>query len=273
MHITTLGDVMLDVIVEVPGGLVLDDDVESTITLTAGGQAANVAVWAVTLGAQATVIGPRGSYGASGLITARLEVAGVDFTGIDYGDTGTVVSIVEGPTRSMASDAGDQSWLTHVTVEELPEQIDWLHVSGYPVLRAVDPAPVFALATEARRRGARISLDLASATLLLAYGPEAFARVVERLAVDVLFANRDEWATLRGGLDGLAGDIVVKEGPKGATVMTPASAISYPSLVGEAVDPTGAGDALAAGYLVGGIDLALQTAARCVASRGAQPDA
>ena len=273
MHITTLGDVMLDVIVEVPGGLVLDDDAEATITLTTGGQAANVAAWAVTLGAQATVIGPRGSFGAAGLIAARLEVAGIDFHGIDFGDTGTVVSIVEGPTRSMASDAGDQSWLTHVTTDHLPEELDWLHISGYPVLRADDPSPVFTLVGESRRRGARISMDLASATLLQAYGPEAFARVVDQLAVDVLFANRDEWAVLRGCLDELAGDIVVKEGPQGASVMRPGSAISYPSLVSEAVDPTGAGDALAAGYLVGGIDLALRTAARCVASRGAQPDA
>jgi sugar/nucleoside kinase (ribokinase family) len=37
------------------------------------------------------------------------------------------------------------------------------------------------------------------------------------------------------------------------------------------VDVTGAGDALAAGYLVGGPDLAMETAARCVAHRGAQP--
>ena len=35
---------------------------------------------------------------------------------------------------------------------------------------------------------------------------------------------------------------------------------------------TGAGDALAAGYLVGGPDLAMAAAARCVAVRGAQPE-
>jgi sugar/nucleoside kinase (ribokinase family) len=38
-----------------------------------------------------------------------------------------------------------------------------------------------------------------------------------------------------------------------------------------AVDATGAGDALAAGFLVGGVDLALAAAARCVGQRGAQP--
>jgi sugar/nucleoside kinase (ribokinase family) len=37
------------------------------------------------------------------------------------------------------------------------------------------------------------------------------------------------------------------------------------------VDTTGAGDALAAGYLVGGVDLAMAAAARCIAHRGAQP--
>src|SRR5262249_2678489 len=39
----------------------------------------------------------------------------------------------------------------------------------------------------------------------------------------------------------------------------------------EVVDSTGAGDALAAGYLVGGTTLALEAAARCVARGGAMP--
>jgi sugar/nucleoside kinase (ribokinase family) len=37
------------------------------------------------------------------------------------------------------------------------------------------------------------------------------------------------------------------------------------------VDSTGAGDAFAAGYLVGGPGLALDAAARCVAMMGATP--
>ena len=39
----------------------------------------------------------------------------------------------------------------------------------------------------------------------------------------------------------------------------------------EVVDTTGAGDALAAGFLVGGPELALEAAARCVAKLGAMP--
>ena len=40
---------------------------------------------------------------------------------------------------------------------------------------------------------------------------------------------------------------------------------------GNAVDATGAGDALAAGFLVGGPELALEAATRCVAKLGAMP--
>jgi sugar/nucleoside kinase (ribokinase family) len=37
------------------------------------------------------------------------------------------------------------------------------------------------------------------------------------------------------------------------------------------IDTTGAGDALAAGWIVGGADLALAAAARCVRRAGAMP--
>ena len=45
----------------------------------------------------------------------------------------------------------------------------------------------------------------------------------------------------------------------------------YPALPADVVDTTGAGDALAAGFLVGGPELAAQAAARCVAQLGAMP--
>ena len=41
--------------------------------------------------------------------------------------------------------------------------------------------------------------------------------------------------------------------------------------IAEVVDTTGAGDALAAGWIVGGPDLALDAAARCVQRIGAMP--
>jgi sugar/nucleoside kinase (ribokinase family) len=42
-------------------------------------------------------------------------------------------------------------------------------------------------------------------------------------------------------------------------------------VAGDVLDTTGAGDALAAGYLVGGAELAMDAAARCVAQIGTMP--
>ena len=47
--------------------------------------------------------------------------------------------------------------------------------------------------------------------------------------------------------------------------------LELPAVSAEAIDTTGAGDALAAGYLVGGPELALAAAARCVAKLGSMP--
>jgi sugar/nucleoside kinase (ribokinase family) len=59
----------------------------------------------------------------------------------------------------------------------------------------------------------------------------------------------------------------VKRGPRGISV----DGAEHAALPTHAVDTTGAGDALAAGFLVGGAQLALETAARCVAQVGAMP--
>ncbi len=59
----------------------------------------------------------------------------------------------------------------------------------------------------------------------------------------------------------------MKRGPAGIEV----DGRAYPALPAEVVDTTGAGDALAAGFLVGGPELGLQAAARCVASVGSMP--
>jgi sugar/nucleoside kinase (ribokinase family) len=47
--------------------------------------------------------------------------------------------------------------------------------------------------------------------------------------------------------------------------------LELPAGTGEVVDATGAGDALAAGFLVGGAALAVEAAAWCVAKLGAMP--
>ena len=60
---------------------------------------------------------------------------------------------------------------------------------------------------------------------------------------------------------------VVKRGADGVVV----DGEAFPAVAVDVVDTTGAGDALAAGLLVGGTRLGLEAAARCCAQLGAMP--
>jgi len=87
-----------------------------------------------------------------------------------------------------------------------------------------------------------------------------------------VFATDAEWASSAGAFGvGASTALVLKHGSRGATFAEPDERDERPPEPGPVVDVTGAGDALAAGYLVGGADLAMRAAARCVAARGAQP--
>jgi sugar/nucleoside kinase (ribokinase family) len=113
-----------------------------------------------------------------------------------------------------------------------------------------------------------VSVDLSSTAAVHAVGIEAFRETVVALAPRVIFANEEE-AALVGELE--AETVVVKRGAAGCVVRRGLEEISYAATAAEAVDSTGAGDALAAGFLLGGPELGLAAAARCVAQMGAMP--
>ncbi len=181
---------------------------------------------------------------------------------------GIVVSLV-GPDgeRSMCPDRG-------VGADLRAEQLDraWLagcrslHVSGYALL--VDPVAGAAAAAVsfARETGATISVDLSSWSAIRDRGPERFRRDLEALAPDVVFANEDEERTLGGPLEGVRW--ILKRGARGCSFEgDERAALPVPQVL----DTTGAGDALAAGWLVGGPELALRAAAACVQRPGSMP--
>ena len=272
MLVACLGDVMLDVIVEAATDLVADDDTPATITFAAGGQAANVATWVTWLGGTARVFGPRSAAGPGHLVQRSLADHGVEVSGTTTGGTGTVVSLVTAGRRSMASDPGDVGWLGDVRSGPWLDGADWLFVSGYALLRTRDPQRLVETAAVARAHGTRVALDLSSAAMVTTFGAESFSSLCRAMRPSVVFATDAEWATSRGGF-GAGGNavLVLKHGRRGASFVIDGVADDRAPRPGPVVDVTGAGDALAAGYLVGGVDLAMETAARCVAHRGAQP--
>ncbi len=268
MLVCTLGDLTLDVVVRLAGPVAVGGDTEAEIRVGPGGQAANVAAWAATLGASARFIGKTGSDDGGELARTKLARYGVEIVGPVTGRNGTICSLVspEGE-RSMASDRGSARELR---AEELDPAwlagCDHLHVSGYALM--LEPVRSAALrAVElARAEGARISVDLASWSAIRDSGVDAFRDAVRGLEPDVVFANEDEERVVGRAVTDAAW--ILKRGAGGCS-FDGDEREALP--VEHAVDSTGAGDALAAGWIVGGPDLALEAAARCVEQLGAMP--
>lgn len=267
MLVCTLGDLTLDVVVRLGGPIAADGDTPARIRVGPGGQAANVAAWAAVLGAGARFVGKTGADDAGALVRARLAAYGVGVVGPIEGRTGTICSLVSPDgDRSMASDRGSA---IDLRADELEEAwfsgCDRLHVSGYALMSEPTRSAALRAVALARDIEAQVSVDLASWSAIRDSGVDAFRNAVRSLAPDVVFANADEERTFGSELDALW---ILKRGARGCSFGGD-ERTARP--VEQVVDTTGAGDALAAGWLVGGPDLALDAAARCVENLGATP--
>ena len=270
--ICTLGDLLLDVIVRLDGPIAEDTDTYGRTSVGAGGQAANVAAWVVALGGAARFVGKRARDPAGRVLADELRGRGVDVTGPEMaGTTGTVVSLATGDgKRSMLTDRG-------VAPDFAPSELDaaWiqgcerLHLPAYSLVGSPIAETALAAARIARRAGAEVSVDLSSTSAIRAFGVERFRTLVRELEPDVVLANEEE-AALVGALE--APVVAVKLGALGCRVARGGDEGELvPAEPTDLVDSTGAGDAFAAGFLLGGAELALSAAARCVAKTGAMP--
>jgi sugar/nucleoside kinase (ribokinase family) len=288
VRVVTLGDLLLDVVVRLEAAPASDDDVPASIALVPGGQAANVAAWVCWLGGDARLVARRAGDATGRLIAAEIERLGVELAGpvVAGGTTGTVVALVAPDgTRTLASDRGAAGGLAPDDVDEaMLAGADVLHVAGYTLLRDAGAEAAVLFAEAARRYGARVTVDLSTAHGIARLGREEMRRRVAELEPDVVFANEAEAAAFGDPLDGVW---VVKRGALGCTVEQHGEVILFSAValdgvqadgaqVDGVVDTTGAGDAFAAGYLLGGepeiaATRGLEAAARCVTRVGALP--
>jgi sugar/nucleoside kinase (ribokinase family) len=260
--ICTLGDLLLDVVVRLDGPIAEDTDTYGRTRVGPGGQAANVAAWTAALGGRARFIGKRADDPAGVMLADELR-RGVELAGpVERAGTGTVVSVATPDgKRTMLTDRGiapgfapdelDAAWLG---------DCEWLHVAGYSLARP----PIRETSLAAAALAPRVSIDLSSTAAIEAAGVDRFRELLGRIRPEVVFANEKE-AELVGEIE--TEMLVVKRGAGGIVV----SGTEYEAKPAEVIDTTGAGDALAAGFLLGGPDLGLDAAARCVATMGAFP--
>jgi sugar/nucleoside kinase (ribokinase family) len=278
MRFVAVGDVLVDVVGEAapaPG-----ERLHTPIRLRAGGSAANAAVWARALGAEATVVGRIGADVAGGLVEAGLRNRGaVPRLAQDAGlPTGVAVALGSDDAVVAASPGASAA----LGPEDIPDPLpgDALLVSGFSLLpEAAAGGAAHALSVF---QGRWLAVDLASPRL----ASSAAGRLAESAhGANVLLATEAEARAVAGGEPERAARalattfeaVVIKLGVQGALAVGPEG------LVRSAVEPVkrrsafGAGDAFAAGLLVSlgrGEDLSVALEAACAAGAqaAASPD-
>lgn len=262
MTVLVVGDLVTDVVVRPAGPLAIGSDTAGTVRVTGGGQAANTAAWLARAGRPTTLIAAVGADDAGRARVAELTSVGVRCAvrAHEGAATGSVVVLVADGERTMITDRAaalllDPADVTAAVLAE-PDAVH-LHLSGYALLDARSRPGGLAALTAARGRGLTTSVDAASAAPLRQLGADTFLDLVRD--ADLLLANADEAAALTGSgpaerqasaLTGVVRHAVVKRGDAGAVWCSRDGTTAVGA--GERVppiDPTGAGDAFAAGLL------------------------
>lgn len=255
-------------------GLVVADQVGSlaaarACTLDIGGAESNLAMAAARLGTPATWVGRVGADAVGDLVADRVRGAGVDARVVRDPDAFTGVMVRSRPVGSAVrvdyhrrGSAGSRLRADDVP-EELVRTAGVLHVTG--ITAALGPSArqaVFSAVESARASGVLVSLDVNHRAKL--WTADEANPVLRDLVgrADIVFAGVDEAELVLGEVAGSAGDaarmlaaegpaeVVVKDGARGAVAVVDGRALVARPVPVRQVDPVGAGDAFAAGYLV-----------------------
>ena len=258
-RIVVVGDVINDVVVVPRGPVRPDTDTASTIRQRPGGSAANTAAWLGSIGAPVDFVGCVGLddladhekiFRDSG-VTPHLELG----SGLP---TGTIVILVDGEHRTMLTERGANASLSSSSVtDELLEAAGVLHISGYSILDGFGVPGARDLITRATAAGTAVSVTPGSAGYLTDFGVEPFLEAIA--GTTVVFPNLAEGRMLSGQTEpdriGAAlrerfEVVVLTMGGEGLIVYEGKSRTVVPApVIQHIADPTGAGDALAAGFL------------------------
>jgi ribokinase len=255
------GDLVTDVLVEHDGDIRIGSDTDAAIRVAGGGQAANTAAWLASAGYEVTLIAAVGDDQAGRDRVAELTAAGVRCAVqvLPGATTGSVVVLTGPGERTMITDRGASLRLDpgHVaTVIAAAPAGSHVHLSAYPLLHAGSRPAGLAALTAAAERGITVSVDAASAAPLRAAGAPVFLDWVRD--TELLLCNADEADVLAGPgsaaeqagrLTAYVRNAVVKQGPGGAVWAGPDGVWPVAAEPVPVKDPTGAGDAFAAGLL------------------------
>jgi 2-dehydro-3-deoxygluconokinase len=226
-----------------------------------GGDAANTAVMAATMGAQARIVGRVGDdalgrrlvafWQERGVLTHQVTLDPSRPTGIYVNRRG-----VDGARRFDYHRTGSAGSAIAVSdVERVPlDDVAAVHFTGIGLASsATSLAACTALARRARAAGALVSFAV---NLRPALSPSLDALREAAASSNLVFASTEEAAllyeTVEAAVETLAPrakELVVTDGERGATVYAEGAAVHHSPPSVDVVDAAGAGDALAGAYI------------------------
>ena len=256
-----VGDLFVPPLPRLPvaGELLATDD----FLMQAGGCAANVAVALSKLGVDSRVVGKVGRDAFGDVVVSTLAGCGVDVSFIGRSETvgtaKTVIVPVDGEDRRYIHTVGANAELAgHDFAAAAMSGVDVVYLGGYLVLPGLLPRSVVELFEAAHHKGGRTLLDVvlpgdASASM------DDLRRILP--SVDFFLPNYDEARHLTGEqdperqadrfIDAGVETVIITMGAQGLLARSAAGSWRVPSPSVDFVDGSGAGDAFAAGLIVG----------------------
>ncbi len=258
-RVVIVGDVINDIVAVTREPVRADTDTSAVIRATSGGSAANTAVWAAACGAKVDLVAAVGGHDAHAHAD-ELRAAGVHPALQVEPDaaTGTIIILAQGEQRAMLTERGANSLLRSASItDELLDEAAVLHVSGYSILDGFGVSATRELFARASERGVPISVNPASPGFIADFGVELFRQAIG--GVSILILSSEEARLLTGIDDDVAAAwaiarevpiVALTRGSQGVQVFVYGKEpVAVPVIPVEVVDPTGAGDAFAAGFL------------------------
>ena len=283
-HVVCVGDLMVDVVAQLPGPLAAGSDTPAPIAFHGGGAAANVAAWLAARGARRR---------PSSAGSATTPLGGVPSASSARGRCSTRAVELDpdarrpGPASSSSTRPASARWSrapARTTRRDVGAAARTPTASTCPATRCSAPARGRSRWRRSSAPGAggwSVAVDAASAAPA---GRAGAGRSATWVGTDVLlFANDDEAAVLGADVRELGarfGAAVVKHGAGGASWSDGDRVEHVPAVPAAVLDTTGAGDAFAAGFLAASLSGAdpraclaagAELGARAVTLPGARP--
>lgn len=255
-RVLVVGDFINDILVKSEAAARLDTDVHARIQNHPGGSAANFACWLAAEGFSVDLVA-RVSEEEHSALSGQIRGWGVNpkLQSDSIAPTGAIVALVEGNHRTFYTQRGANDNLDLSQIDELGSY-DLAYISGYTIAASKDPSKVEKFFSKLKTEGVPIAVDPGSAGFIADFSPVRFMEIIE--GVDYLFPSLEEGRLLSGEdnpeiiakfLSERVVHSVVTLAENGAVYCSGEALHLVPALNVEVVDPTGAGDAFAAGFI------------------------